>query len=56
VGDRGRFTDALVGRRRPDPLSLAGGCGVWMMHQLCALVEMRTRPSGLIVRMHLALG
>ncbi|MFI2507091.1 anti-sigma factor RsbA family regulatory protein [Streptomyces sp. NPDC018972] len=55
VRDRGRLADALVGRRRPDPLSPAGGRGVWMMHQLCDLVEMRTPPSGLIVRMHLAL-
>jgi anti-sigma regulatory factor (Ser/Thr protein kinase) len=55
VRDRGRLTDALVGRRRPDPLSPAGGRGVWMMHQLCDLVEIRTPPSGLIVRMHLDL-
>ncbi|MGQ5608244.1 MULTISPECIES: sensor histidine kinase [unclassified Streptomyces] len=55
VRDRGRLTDPLVGRRRPDPLSPAGGRGVWMMHQLCDLVEMRTPPSGLIVRMHVAL-
>ncbi|MEU4877102.1 sensor histidine kinase [Streptomyces sp. NPDC021608] len=55
VRDRGRLTDALVGRRRRDPRSPAGGRGVWMMHQLCDLVEMRTPPSGLIVRMHLAL-
>ncbi|MBQ1100477.1 MEDS domain-containing protein [Streptomyces sp. b94] len=55
VRDRGRLTDALVGRRRPDPLSPAGGRGVWMIHQLCDLVEMRNPPSGLIVRMHLAL-
>ncbi|MEU9590906.1 sensor histidine kinase [Streptomyces sp. NPDC048193] len=55
VSDRGQLTNALVGRRRPDPLSPAGGRGVWMMHQLCDLVEMRTPLSGLIVRMHLAL-
>jgi anti-sigma regulatory factor (Ser/Thr protein kinase) len=55
VRDRGRLADALVGRRRPDPLSPDGGRGVWMMHQLCDLVEMRTPPSGLIVRMHLTL-
>ncbi|GGW20669.1 anti-sigma regulatory factor [Streptomyces capoamus] len=54
VRDRGRLTDPLVGRRRPDPLSPAGGRGVWMMHQLCDLVEVRTPPSGLVVRLHLA--
>ncbi|MFZ4180071.1 anti-sigma factor RsbA family regulatory protein [Streptomyces pseudogriseolus] len=56
VTDRGRITDPLVGRRRPDPLSPGGGRGVWMMHQLCDLVEIRTPPSGLVVRLHVALG
>lgn len=50
--DRGRLTDPLVGRRRPDPLSPAGGRGVWMMHQLCDLVEIRALPAGLTVRLH----
>ncbi|GGW68859.1 anti-sigma regulatory factor [Streptomyces lucensis JCM 4490] len=53
--DRGRLTDPLVGRRRPDPHSPAGGRGVWMMHQLCDLVEIRTPPSGLVVRLHVTL-
>ncbi|MEU2225917.1 sensor histidine kinase [Streptomyces sp. NPDC018347] len=53
--DDGRLTDPLVGRRRPDPLSPAGGRGVWMMHQLCDLVEIRALPTGLTVRLHLAL-
>ncbi|KOV58053.1 anti-sigma factor RsbA family regulatory protein [Streptomyces sp. MMG1121] len=54
--DRGRMTDPLVGRSRPDPLSQAGGRGVWMMHQLCDLVEIRALPSGLTVRMQMTLG
>ncbi|MFF0838222.1 MULTISPECIES: anti-sigma factor RsbA family regulatory protein [unclassified Streptomyces] len=53
--DRGRLTDPLVGRRRPDPFSPNGGRGVWMMHQLCDLVEIRTPPAGLVVRLHVAL-
>ncbi|MEU6775061.1 sensor histidine kinase [Streptomyces sp. NPDC046759] len=53
--DRGRIADPLVGRRRPDPLSPAGGRGVWMIHQICDLVETRTLPSGLVVRLHLRL-
>ncbi|MFD7131554.1 anti-sigma factor RsbA family regulatory protein [Streptomyces sp. NPDC059894] len=53
--DRGRVTDPLLGRRRPSALSAAGGRGVWMMHQLCDLVEIRTPPSGLVVRLHMAL-
>ncbi|MCS0604333.1 sensor histidine kinase [Streptomyces sp. LP11] len=53
--DRGRLTDPLVGRRRPDPFSASGGRGVWMMHQLCDLVETRALPTGLVVRLHMAL-
>ncbi|MEV5319239.1 sensor histidine kinase [Streptomyces sp. NPDC052687] len=55
VADRGRFPDPLIGRRRPDPLSPGGGRGVWMMHQLCDLVEIRTPSSGLIVRLYMSL-
>ncbi|MEU6770308.1 ATP-binding protein [Streptomyces sp. NPDC046759] len=55
VRDRGRLTDPLTGRRRPDPSSPGGGRGVWMMHQFCDLVKIRTRPSGLVVRLHVAL-
>lgn len=53
--DRGRLTDPLVGRRRPDPLSASGGRGIWMMHQLCDLVEVRTPSSGLVIRLHVTL-
>lgn len=49
--DSGGLGDPLTGRRRPDPVSATGGRGVWMMHQLCDLVEIRTLPSGLVVRM-----
>ncbi|RSS37232.1 anti-sigma factor RsbA family regulatory protein [Streptomyces sp. WAC08241] len=51
--DSGRMPDPLIGRRRPDPYSAAGGRGVWMMHQLCDLVEMRASASGLVVRLHM---
>ncbi|MEU0336732.1 sensor histidine kinase [Streptomyces sp. NPDC006193] len=53
--DRGRLTDPLAGRRRPDPLSPAGGRGLWMMHQLCDLVETRVLPSGLVLRLTMSL-
>ncbi|GAA2459810.1 sensor histidine kinase [Streptomyces glaucus] len=56
IGDRGRLTDPLTGRRRPDPRSPAGGRGVWIMHQLCDLVEIRTTAQGLVVRLHMGPG
>lgn len=54
--DGGGMPDPLTGRRRPDPVSAAGGRGVWMMHQLCDLVEIRTLPSRLVVRLSLDIG
>jgi anti-sigma regulatory factor (Ser/Thr protein kinase) len=54
IRDRGRLTDPLVGRRRPDPRSPHGGRGVWIMHQLCDLVEMRTGPGSLVLRLHMS--
>ncbi|MER8220673.1 sensor histidine kinase [Streptomyces sp. NPDC094143] len=53
IRDRGRMADPLIGRQRPDPFSAAGGRGVWMMHQLCDLVEMRMLTTGLTVRLHM---
>ncbi|OEJ97673.1 sensor histidine kinase [Streptomyces thermolilacinus] len=54
TSDGGRFTDPLVGRRRPDPFSPHGGRGVWMMHQLADLVEIRASAQGLVLRLHMA--
>jgi anti-sigma regulatory factor (Ser/Thr protein kinase) len=50
ISDQGRITDPLVGRRR----SLgSGGLGLWVVHQLCDLVELRTGPRGTRIRLHM---
>jgi anti-sigma regulatory factor (Ser/Thr protein kinase) len=54
VRDGGRIEDPMVGRERPAP-DRDGGRGLWMVNQLCDLVQMRTFPSGVAVRMHLYL-
>jgi anti-sigma regulatory factor (Ser/Thr protein kinase) len=54
VADEGHLEDPLAGRRAPAPAQL-GGRGLWMMNQLCDLVELRTGTSGLTVRLHRAL-
>ncbi|MFD7301040.1 anti-sigma factor RsbA family regulatory protein [Streptomyces pharetrae] len=53
ISDRGRLSDPLTGRRRPDPYAPTGGRGVWIMHQLCDLVEIRAAAQGLVLRLHM---
>ncbi len=49
--DRGHIVDPLAGRHRPVPGS-EGGLGLWMVNQLCDLVQTRTTPSGTTIRLH----
>ncbi|HEV2784105.1 MAG TPA: sensor histidine kinase [Actinophytocola sp.] len=48
VRDGGRLADPLSGRLRP-PLGAVGGRGLWLIHQVCDLVEL---GSGLL-RLHM---
>jgi anti-sigma regulatory factor (Ser/Thr protein kinase) len=52
VVDTGRFEDPLVGRRRPGGTATSG-YGVWIIHQLCDLVQIRTFADSSVVRMHM---
>jgi anti-sigma regulatory factor (Ser/Thr protein kinase) len=52
VTDAGYFDQPLAGRRRPDA-DRVGGRGMWLVNQLCDLVQVRTLPEGTVVRMHL---
>jgi anti-sigma regulatory factor (Ser/Thr protein kinase) len=47
VRDSGRLDDPLSGRLRP-PFEASNGRGLWLMHQLCDLVELGTG----VVRLH----
>jgi anti-sigma regulatory factor (Ser/Thr protein kinase) len=50
--DAGHITDPLVGRSRPDARQL-GGRGLWLVHQLCDLLEIRSTPeTGTVIRLH----
>jgi anti-sigma regulatory factor (Ser/Thr protein kinase) len=53
VRDHGHIADPLAGRLRPDPAAPAGR-GLWMVNQLCDLVEMRSNDGGTTVRLHAA--
>ena len=55
VRDRGTIVDPMAGRVRPG-LDQDGGRGLWLMNQLCDLVQIRSRPDGTqVVRLHMAL-
>ena len=49
VRDAGRLDDPLVGRRRPEPGS-SGGRGLWLVHELADLVQVRSDDTGTTVR------
>jgi anti-sigma regulatory factor (Ser/Thr protein kinase) len=53
--DTGHITDPLAGRRRP-AAGTGGGHGLWIVQQLCDLVELRSGPDGTAVRLHMRLG
>ncbi|HEY8811521.1 MAG TPA: sensor histidine kinase [Candidatus Dormibacteraeota bacterium] len=52
VRDRGYITHPLVGREKP-PLDTDSGRGLWLVNQLCDLVQVRTNASGTVVRLHM---
>lgn len=54
VRDRGRIDEALIGRQRP-PATTDGGFGLWIVNQLCDLVEIRSVPEGSVVRLRMGL-
>ncbi|MFD9725600.1 anti-sigma factor RsbA family regulatory protein [Streptomyces sp. NPDC059072] len=53
IRDGGRLSDPLAGRRRPSLASPHGGRGLWMIHQLCDLVEIRASADSLTLRLHM---
>jgi anti-sigma regulatory factor (Ser/Thr protein kinase) len=53
VTDAGRLSDPLAGRALPRP-GQVGHYGLWLVNQLCDLVEQRTLPQGNLVRVWMA--
>jgi len=54
VDEGGRLGDPLAGLRPPPPRATSGH-GLWLIRQLCDLVEIRDEPGGVIVRMRMHL-
>ncbi len=54
IHDEGTITDPRVGSRKPPP-DASGGHGLWLVRQVCDLVELTSDANGTTVRMHMAL-
>jgi anti-sigma regulatory factor (Ser/Thr protein kinase) len=54
VQDEGTITDPLAGQRRPGP-DATGGHGLWLVYQVCDLVELSSDETGTTIRMHMAI-
>nr|MBA3908200.1 ATP-binding protein [Pseudonocardiales bacterium] len=50
--DQGRITDPLVGRRKPSVEDITGR-GLYLVHELCDLVQVRSTAGGTLVRIRL---
>ena len=55
ISDRGVINDPLVGRQHPGASSERGR-GLWIANQVCDLVQIRTYPTGSVVRLYVSLG
>ena len=54
VHDGGTINDPSVGTRKPPP-DASGGHGLWLVRQVCDLVELTSDVNGTTVRMHMSL-
>ena len=53
VSDAGRIHEPLVGRHTPE-LGQLRGRGLWLVNQVCDLVQVRSTDAGTVVRLHMA--
>lgn len=54
IGDRGQIRQPLVGHIRPEPTTQGSGRGLWLINQLCDLVQLRSGRHGTTVRLHMS--
>ena len=54
IQDEGTIADPLAGQRRPGA-DATGGHGLWLVYQVCDLVELRSDETGTTIRMHMAI-
>jgi len=54
IRDSGTITDPQAGQRKPPP-NASGGHGLWLVRQVCDLVELTSDATGTTIRMHMTL-
>jgi anti-sigma regulatory factor (Ser/Thr protein kinase) len=54
IRDEGVISDPLAGRQPPPP-GADGGHGLWLVHQVCDRVDLRSDKNGTVIRMHMSL-
>jgi len=54
IRDSGVITDPLAGHRRP-AVDALDGHGLWLVHQVCDLVELTSGESGTTIRVHMTI-
>ena len=55
IADGGHIERPLLGRERPDTAKTSG-FGLWLANQVCELVQVRSYPTGSVVRLHVSRG
>ena len=55
IRDSGHIEDPLTGLLRPDPADVGGGRGLWVVNQVCDLVQIRSSRSDTRIRLHMRL-
>jgi anti-sigma regulatory factor (Ser/Thr protein kinase) len=51
IRDEGQMKDPLLGRVRPKDAAVCGR-GMWIVNQLCDLVQVRSSAAGSQIRLH----
>jgi anti-sigma regulatory factor (Ser/Thr protein kinase) len=54
IRDEGVIADPLAGTQPPPPES-NGGHGLWLVHQVCDRVDVRSDKNGTVIRLHMSL-
>lgn len=52
--DKGFISDPMAGHQRPGPEATQGH-GLWLVRQLCDLVEIRSDETGTTIRLHMGI-